>query len=81
MAKRRTAKRTSSGKCGCNPGWTLIALILFTIGLYGVAGGFIAQFGGASYQTVLPWYFIGLLVLLLAKMSKWKAHGMCTVHK
>lgn len=78
MARRQAP--AASNKCNCNFGWALIALILFTIGLYGVAGGFIGQLGGAAWSMVLPWYFIGLLLVMLAKMAKWKAHGTCRVH-
>lgn len=78
----RTARpvATKSAKCSCNAGWAIVALILGTIGLWGVVAGFTMQFGGAEAVQVLPWYFVGLLLIMLAKMSKHKCCGMCHVH-
>ncbi len=78
MAKSRS--RPSGKKCSCNPGWLIVAVILLAIGLYGVVGGFIAQNAGFSVSTVLPWYFVGILLLVFGKMCKWKSHGACPAH-
>lgn len=78
--KMAKAVKSAKGKCSCNVGWLIIALVLLTVGLWGVVAGFTAQFGGAAAATVLPWYFVGLLLIVLGKWAKWNAHGRCTVH-
>lgn len=79
MAKANAAK---SAKCTCNPGWLILALIFFSVGLYAVVGGFVGQFTGSqSSQYILAWYFVGFLLIAIGKMLKWKSHGTCPVHK
>lgn len=81
MARSRPSRNAArSAKCSCNPGWLILAVILFAIGLYGVVGGFVAQNAGATATTVLPWYFIGILLIVFGKLAKWKSCGMCTMH-
>ncbi len=67
-------------KCSCNMGMTLLALIFMSIAVYLLAMGFIAQFNNHSGLGIIAWYFIGLLVLMIAKMCKWKGHMSCPVH-
>ena len=72
----------TSGKCTCNPGWLILALIFFSFGLYALVGGFAGQFGSNwSPAQILAWYFVGFLLVAVGKMLKWKSHGACTVHK
>lgn len=79
MAKARP-KASRSSRCNCNPGWLLVGVILLTIGLYGVVAGFVEQFAGAGPSAVLPWYFVGILLIVFGKLSKWKSHAACPVH-
>ncbi len=59
----------------------IVAWILIAVGLYFLVAGFASQFQGvATMYEVLAWYFIGIVVFSLGKMSKWKAHGDCPVH-
>jgi len=74
-------------KCTCDPGMLLVALVLLSIGAYFLVAAFNTQLQARgdvlNVQTaisVLPWYFLGFLVMVLGKMAKWKSHGMCTVH-
>ncbi len=68
-------------KCNCNPGWLIVAVVLLTLGLYALVAGFSAQFQqGAGASTVLPWYFVGILLVVFGKLTKWKSHGTCPVH-
>jgi len=82
-ATRRSvaAKAAPAGKkCTCNPGWLLIALILLTLGVYSLAAGFTWQFTGYMASPVLLAYFVGILLVMFGKMSKWKSHNACSVH-
>ncbi|MFA4906789.1 MAG: hypothetical protein WC602_00775 [archaeon] len=73
--------KESAKDCKCNWGYTIIALVLGAIGIFLIAGGFIAQFyGKTDYLAILGWYFVGLIVVFLAKMAKWKACGNCKTH-
>lgn len=75
-------------KCTCNLGMLLVALVLMSVGVYFLVAAFATQLGAGaagqlSQQTamaVLPWYFVGFLVIVLGKMAKWKSHGTCPVH-
>ncbi|MBI4896289.1 MAG: hypothetical protein HY832_01960 [Candidatus Aenigmarchaeota archaeon] len=68
-------------KCSCNLGYMLGAIILFTVGLYALIGGFAAQLNGTIIMTtVLGWYFVGILLMSLGKMLKWKSYETCHVH-
>lgn len=63
----------------------MVALVLLSVGAFFLVAAFATQLKGdvLSQQTamsVLPWYFVGFLVLFLGKMAKWKSHGMCPVH-
>lgn len=73
------AKSAPAGKCTCNPGWMLIAIILASLGIYGVAAGFVAQFYGLPASLSLPGYFIGLILLMFAKLAKMKGCA-CMMH-
>ena len=78
MAKARTSRSApksapKSAKYNYNPGWLVLGVILFAIGLYGVVGGFVAQNAGAGPSVVLPWYFVGVLFIVFGKLAKWKS--------
>ena len=79
MAKAAMAR--TGKKCTCNLAYMVVAWILFAIGLYFLAGGFVGQFtGSSSAGFVLFAYFVGFVILTLGKMAKWKSHGTCPVH-
>lgn len=71
-------------KCTCNLGLTIVAWIIFAIGLWALVGGFATQFNSgaptAVNGAVLGWYFLGIMLWGIGKMVKWKAHGRCPVH-
>jgi hypothetical protein len=73
-----------SGKCSCNVAWLVVAWILGALGIWSLVGGFATQFASSAptavNYTVLGWYFVGLLLVGLAKMSKWKSCGGCGMH-
>ena len=75
-----------NGKCSCNAGFLLVALVLLSVGAFALVAAFATQLRAdplsqATAMSVLPWYFVGFLVMFLGKMAKWKAHGACPVHK
>ena len=69
MAKQ-TVKPTPA-KCRCNPGFGILAVILFAVGLWALAAGNV---------TILGWYFAGFLLLGVGKIAKWKGCGSCGTH-
>ena len=75
--------RGRSGKCTCKPGWMILAWILAAVGIFALVAGFASQFGAsdptAINLTVLGWYFGGIVLIGLAKMSKWKGCS-CGIH-
>ena len=85
MPRAKPVEEARSGKCKCNLPWMVVAWIVAAVGLWALVGGFATQFNSATptmvSYNVLGWYFAGLLLIGLAKMAKWKAHGTCTVHK
>lgn len=74
-------------KCTCNAGMLVVALVLMSVGAYFLVAAFSGQLKAvdvlsqSTAMAVLPWYFVGFLVLFLGKMAKWKSHGTCPVHK
>lgn len=63
----------------------LVALVLMSVGVYLLVAGFATQLRADSLSAqvamnILPWYFVGFLVVVLGKMAKWKSHGECPVH-
>ena len=77
---RTTARSARSARCTCNPGFMILAVILFTLGIYSIAAGFIAQFNYAAAGPVLVWYLIGVVLIAIAKMAKWKSFTSCPAH-
>lgn len=80
------AKPASKSKCNCNLALMVVAWILFALGLWALVGGFTTQFSSGAAATavngaVLGWYFLGILLVGVGKMVKWKSHGNCAVHK
>ncbi len=68
-------------KCTCNLGYMIVAWVLIALGIWALATAFIAQFNAAApMATLLGWYFGGVVLVGIAKMLKWKGHGMCPVH-
>ena len=78
------AKKVAKSKCTCNLGLMVVSWILFALGLWALVGGFAVQLNSALPTavniTVLGWYFLGILLVGIGKMVKWKAHGACPVH-
>lgn len=75
--------KKSGAKCSCNVGVGIVSLILFAVGLWIIVNGFITQWNSpdtSNWWTVMLWYLVGFVVLVLGKMAKWKAHGGCQVH-
>lgn len=73
------------GKCSCNLGMGILGLILLTAGLYFVVWGFITQTVSAISWSLWNWnallfYLIGIVLIGLGKMSKYKGYGCCSVH-
>ncbi|HLC67387.1 MAG TPA: hypothetical protein VJI12_00735 [archaeon] len=85
MPRAKPVEAVRSGKCTCNLAFMVVTWIIGAVGLWALVGGFATQFTSAAPTSVsynvLGWYFAGLLLVGLAKMAKWKAHGNCTVHK
>ncbi len=79
MAKA-AQRQAKGGKCNCNVGFVVLAIILITLGIYSVANGFISHFNYRAAGVVLLWYFIGVVLLALGKLAKWKAYGECSAH-
>ncbi len=68
-------------KCTCNIWMTLLALVLLAISTYLLVMGFATQFnGGDNILVIVGWYFVGFIVLVIAKICKWKGHTGCPVH-
>ena len=78
--------KSNSGKCACNPGWSIAAAVLVAVGLLLAVQGFVVQLtlqGGWDMTTmswILAYYFVGVVLIGGGKLLKWKAHGMCPVH-
>ncbi len=74
----------AGGKCTCNLGLMVVAWILFALGLWALVGGFATQLNSgaptAVSVAVLGWYFLGILLVGVGKMVKWKSHAVCPVH-
>jgi hypothetical protein len=69
--------------CECRPFFGLVALILMTLGIYSLVSGFFIQgMGSLGFFNwpALAYYIVGLFLLGLGKMSKFKAHEMCSAH-
>lgn len=82
MAETKDAK-----KCTCNMGALVGALIFFTLGLFVLVAGFARQFTVQLQQYSAMWivvtlaiYFVGLVLMVVGKMFKWKSHGECPMH-
>ena len=59
----------------------VLSIILWTIGIYSLATGFISHFNYRAAGVVLLWYFIGIVLIALGKIAKWKAYECCNSHK
>jgi len=71
-------------KCRCMPGMGIVALILGVVGLYSIILGIKTQwFSELIYNNwiAMLYYVIGILVIALAKMSKYHAYCKCNMHK
>jgi hypothetical protein len=77
----KAAAMKTSAKCTCNPGWLILALIFFAVGLYVLVSGFVGQLNNTWTPTYsIAGYFVGFAILAVGKMLKWKSHGVCPVH-
>lgn len=86
MAAARQARQAAKvGRCNCNLALMVVAWILAALGIWALVGGFTTQFASAAPTAVngavLGWYFLGILLVGVAKMVKWKSHANCPVHK
>lgn len=77
MAKTATM---ASGKCACSPGYFIGAVVLMALGIWALVQGFIGQWNYASVMSVLPWYFLGALIVAIGKFFKFEACRNCPVH-
>jgi len=78
----KSQNKPQGKKCTCNFGYMVIAWILFAVAIYVLISGIAAQFQGImTWQEILLTYFIGVVILSLGKLSKWKGVGCCSSHK
>lgn len=79
------AKRIEKHKgCGCMPGMGILALILGVIGLYSIVLGIKTQlFSDLVYNNwaAMGYYLIGILLMAVAKISKYHTYCKCDMHK
>lgn len=68
------------GNCNCNPIFVFIYVILGAGALWILSSAFVSQLNGAGAFDVYPWWFAGVLVVYLAKMTKWKSAEKCMAH-
>ncbi len=74
-------KEMKTGKCSCNLGLLVAAVAVMTLGLFALVQGFSLQAGSlGAWTTVLPWYFFGLLLMVVGKLLKKQSHVACPVH-
>jgi hypothetical protein len=78
---KAVVQKPKTSKCNCNVGFIVLAVILGTLGIYSLATGFISHFNYRAAGVVLLWYFVGVVLMALAKMSKYKAYCGCSAHK
>lgn len=76
------AKKMSKNTCECNWGAGILALILMAFGLYFLVWGVLSQVasGVAWNWNAILMYLVGVLVVGLGKMAKYKACGGCGSH-
>lgn len=78
------AKGKSEEKCGCSPGMGIVALILGVVGLYSVILGIKTQWMTDlvfSNWMAMVYYLVGIVVMAMAKLSKYHAFCKCDMHK
>ncbi len=71
-------------KCNCKPGMGIVALILAVVGFYSVILGIKTQLASSAVYnnwSAMLFYLVGIVVLVLAKKSKWKAFNCCDAHR
>ena len=76
-------KNAKTFKCSCNLPMLLVALVVLTLGVFVFVQGFATQLsslGVNSWKAVLPWYFFGLLLLVVGKLLKKTSHANCQLH-
>ena len=75
-----------AGKCNCNKVYVLVSMVLMSLGLFVLVKAFASQLGMVAVDTMtaaialVPWYFVGVLLVMLGKMAKCKAGCMCSLH-
>ncbi len=80
------AKIIRRGKtCSCGPVsflWMLIAAAVYAVGTYVLVMAVQTQWlGVGDFVSVAPWYAVGFVILLVGKITKWKAVEGCEAHK
>ena len=77
-------KTKAKEKCKCMPGFGIVTLVLSVVGIYSIILGIKTQFdSGLVYNNwmAMLYYALGILVMALAKITKYKAYGNCDLHK
>lgn len=82
------ARTVTPRKSKMNPGWGILAAIIVAVGIFFVVQGFVVQLGISSQSTdawnimnwtadsfgwVFAYYFVGIVLIGIGKMIKWKA--------
>ena len=79
-------RMTKGAKCTCNPTYMILSAIIIAVGAFMAIQGFVTQLtlGGAWDMGAISWilvlYIVGIIIVGVGKIVKWKAHGMCPAH-
>jgi hypothetical protein len=71
-------------KCGCAPGMGIVALILGVVGLYSIILGIKTQWMSDlvySNWMAMVYYLVGIVVMAMARLSRYHAFCKCDMHK
>lgn len=69
------------GKCNCNLLYMVLGVVVLALGIFLFVNGLMMQWAGGDWLMTVVWYAVGLLVMCVGKMLKWKGCGSCTAHK
>lgn len=83
VARKKSSLVIKAGnKCSCNVVGTLLALILFAVGFWVLINGIWIQWNTSTeYWIVMLWYLVGFLILMVAKIAKFRSCVGCSIHK